>query len=68
MNKSYTKYKIQFKAKDETVKKALELAIKKEYEMRKEANEIKRCIMGLFDGVDVEILSISRYTKVRKLK
>jgi len=70
MKQSHTKYKIQFQTDDEIIKKALELVIKKdqEFKMQKEANNIKRHIVGLFPDVEVVVLSISRYTRVRRLK
>lgn len=66
----YTKYKIQFQTDNEIIKSALELVIKKDTEIKtqKEANEIKRHIVGLFPDVEVVVLSVSRYTRVRRLK
>jgi hypothetical protein len=67
MKKSYTKYKIQFKTNDDVIQKALEKTVKSEYEFRRDVNEVKRCINGLFENVEVEILAVSRYTRIRKL-
>jgi len=61
-------YKIEFKTDNETIEKALKLVIKDSYEKQPEANEVKRHIKGLFPDVQVSVLSISRYTKVRRLK
>jgi hypothetical protein len=68
MKRRIAKYKIDFKTENEIIKKALDLTIKQEYEKETEANEIKRAVKILFPDVQISVLSISRYTKVRRLK
>ena len=68
MSKINRIYKIEFKTDNEDIKKVLNTVIKDKYEKQTEANEVKRHIKGLFPDVQVSVLSISRYTKVRRLK
>lgn len=67
MKKSYTKYRIKIEGGEEAVRKVLDGVLQEEYETRKEVNEVRRCIMGLFADVRVEILAVCRYTRIRKL-
>lgn len=63
-----TKYKIEYKTDNEVIKKALELVVKPEYGLQIEANAVKRHILGLFPEVQVVVLSITKTTRVRRLK
>ena len=67
MKKSYTKYRIKINGGEESIRKIIEAVLQEEYETRKEVNDIRRNIMGLFGDIQVEIMAVSRYTKVRRL-
>ena len=51
----------------EVVQQAIGSVLQEEYETRAEVNELRRCMLGLFKDLTVEIMAVSRYTRVRKL-
>jgi hypothetical protein len=67
MRKSYTKYRIKVSGGTEVVQQAIGSVLQEEYETRAEVNELRRCMLGLFKDLTVEIMAVSRYTRVRKL-